>query len=324
MIWKNIGHWNGTKSVIIEENFLPKVRVVVSESIPSVMAFPKLPRENCQSPALRCYKNVVTPRGIKETQIKCCRGYAIDVLRLLENEAGFISDLRISDDGNFGVYNATNDSWNGIVSELVQNKADMSVDLFVSSRRAKVVKFTEAYMAAGINLLVRQRKLGSATISWLSYLRPFSTDVWITFLGALTIMVLFLWATESFYLKYSRSIKNMKKQKSSNRNDWMENGPSNDHLDTSHNYSSTRLSRIFRKKSSFDLETSLFYTMAVACQRPFADSKPNTNSTRLAMLSFSIAMLVFVSAYSANLVRYLIVDDTFLPVTDIRDKKVCT
>lgn len=321
MIWKDIGYWNGIRSVINNTSYLPEVRVVLSECTPSVTAFPKLPQENCQSSSLMCYKNVFTPSGKTETQIKCCRGYAIDVLRLLESEAGFRSHLRLSDDGKFGVYNPNNNSWNGIVSELITDKADISVDLFVSSRRSKAVKFTEAYMPAGITLLVRQRKLGSGTIPWLSYLRPFSTDVWITFLGALCTMVLNLWVIEKLSYRFFRSTDGKRNKQPSDSDDWIEKDRTDEDLDSCNNFS-TKISKFAGIKSFFNLENALFYTMAVACQRPVDDSKPNTNSTRLAALSFSMAMLVFVSAYSANLVRYLIVDDTFLPVTDIRDKKV--
>ena len=325
IIWEESGYWNGQRSVITEENFLPRVRVVISECAPSVLAFPKLPLEPCQSSSLVCYKHVITPSGKKETRALCCRGYAIDVIRLLEAEAGFRSDLRFSKDGKFGVYDALNNSWNGIVSELIENKADLAVNLFVSSRRSKVVKFTEVYMPAGIALLVRERKLGSATIVWLSYLRPFTPNVWMTLLGTTVLMVLYLWAVERLTLSYLLKIadENQRSLEDSHNSEHDLTDAQTVEQAEEHNKSPRKgTSFIPGMKSFFDLQTAIFYTMAVACQRPADDSKPNTSSTRLAALSFSMAMLVFISAYSANLVAYLIVDDTLIPVRSIRDKKV--
>ena len=80
--------------------------------------------------------------------------------------------------------------------------------------------------------------------------------------------------------------------------------------------------KLFHPNSSFGLDNAVCFALALAFGRPADESKPKTNGARLASVAFGMAMLVFVSTYSANLAAFLIVDDKSPPVEDIYDIKV--
>lgn len=272
------------------------------------------------------------------TRELCCYGFAIDVLKLVREEVslGFDADLRFSDDGQYGVYNTVNDSWNGIVADLLEDKGDVTLDLYVSARRAKVLDFTEPYAPSGIHLLVKEHsKRGDNQIYWLSYLRPFTTTVWLTLLGSMGFMIVFLWLVEK--LAPNRL---PPKELSSDvqDNDVIEDEyktflerekaqgfetqfPQEKEEADEEEVCEEKPKRI--QYGPFGLDNAVCFTLALAFGRPADEAKPLLNGARLASVAFGVAMLMLVSSYSANLAAFLIVDDKFVSVESIYDEKVC-
>lgn len=280
----HLGYWHNGKLFITDEGNLPKLKILINEYAPNVISQPKLSDEPCQSNSMPCIKTVDTDDGVKSIE-RCCYGFVIDVVQMVANEVPFKPELMFSLDGQYGVYDETNDTWNGVVAELLSGRGDASFDLYISSRRATVVDFTEPYMPSGIKLLVKESEREDNQIVWLSYLRPFTSPVWLTLLGTLGIMIFFLWGIEK-----------ISPVKGSNK--------------------------IFHKNSSFALDNAICFALALAFGRPADETKPTTNGARLSSVAFGMAMLVFVSTYSANLAAFLIVDDKTTPVEDIYDLKV--
>lgn len=254
-----------------------------------------------------------------------------------EVSLGFDADLRFSEDGQYGVYSTENDSWNGIVSELLQDKGDITLDLYVSARRSKVLDFTEPYAPSGIRLLVKENSRKGNNIYWLSYLRPFTTSVWLTLLGSLGFMIVFLWLVEKLapnrtskfddedefpdfaeideeefqrYLEYERA-RRLGLNLPQDCND-ADDGDG-------------RLKKTTAKSNQygpFGLDNAVCFTLALAFGRPADEAKPLLNGARLASVAFGVAMLMLMSSYSANLAAFLIVDEKFTTVESIYDEKV--
>ena len=279
-----LGYWSNDKLFITDPGNLPRLKILLNEYPPNVMSKPKINGEPCQSNSLPCIKTIETPDGSKSIE-RCCYGFVIDVLKSVMNEYPFIPELLFSLDGRYGVYDDTNDTWNGVVSELLAGRGDASFDLYISSRRATVLDFTEPYMPSGIRLLVKESEREDNQIYWLSYLRPFTPPVWLTLLGSLGVMIFFLWGIEK-----------ISPVRGSNK--------------------------LFHRNSLFELDNAVCFALALAFGRPADESKPTTNGARLSSVAFGMAMLVFVSFYSANLAAFLIVDDKTTPVEDIYDLKV--
>ena len=282
-----LGYWHNGKLFVTEQSDKVKLKILINEYPPMVMSQSKLPGESCESIWTRtrpCHKTVDTPDGVKMIEL-CCYGFVIDVLGLVGNQYDFTPELLFTLDGKYGVYDRANDSWNGVVLELMNGRGDASFDLYISSRRATVVDFTEPYMPSGIRLLVKEIEREDTDIVWLSYLRPFTSPVWLTLLGSLGVVTLFLWGIDKI--------------------------------------SPVRGSKtLFHQNSAFGLDNAICFTLALAFGRPADESKPTTNGARLSSVAFGMAMLVFVSTYSANLAAFLIVDDKTTPVKDIYDLKV--
>ena len=284
--WEKAALWNGHYIQTRTQSFAPRLRVVVNVYPPNVMTL--VPRENepCPEPSLFCSNFTMGPDG-KEIRIRqCCFGYAIDVLKLVQNDLGFLSDIHFCRDGQYGVYNKTSGKWNGIVAEILEDKADLSPDLYISALRSKAVDFTEPYLPSGIILMVKEKKKHGAQIYWLSYLRPFTPRVWSILLGCFAVMLVFLWFVDKLYLMTKDAIGKRK------------------------------------RRNKFSLDNSIAFTLALAFGRPTDGSTPSSNGARMAALAFGVAMLVFFSTYSANLAAFLIVDDMYTEVKSIYDSKV--
>lgn len=285
-----------------------------------------------------CRKNITLPNGGYTTQELCCYGFAIDVLQLIREEVslGFVADLRFSEDGQYGVYDTKNDSWNGIVSDLLRDKGDVTLDLYVSARRAKVLDFTEPYAPSGIRLLVKENSKKGNNIYWLSYLRPFTTTVWLTLLGTVGVMIVFLWLAEKL-------APNRASPKIANDQEFLDFGEV-DEEDFQRFLEYERARRlglhltqendqedgedVCKKKTKkvqyapFGLDNAVCFTLALAFGRPADEAKPILNGARLASVAFGVAMLMLISSYSANLAAFLIVDEKFTSVEHIYDEKV--
>ncbi|XP_068670177.1 glutamate receptor ionotropic, NMDA 1-like [Montipora capricornis] len=279
-----LGYWHNGKLYITNQNEMPTLKILVNEYPPNVMSQPKIPGEPCHSNSMPCTKTIDTPNG-KTDIVLCCYGFVVDVVQMVVIEHAFVPELVFCSDGQYGVYDEVNNTWNGVVSELLNGRGDVSFDLYISSRRAAVVDFTEPYMPSGIRLLAKERESLDNEIAWLSYLRPFTTPVWLTLLGSLGFMIIFLWGVDKI--------------------------------------SPVRASKkLFHKNSAFKLDNAVCYALALAFGRPADEAKPSTNGARLSSVAFGMAMLVFVSTYSANLAAFLIVEDKTTPVKDIYDLKI--
>lgn len=234
------------------------------------------------------------------------------------------------------MYNTENDSWNGIVSELLQDKGDITLDLYVSARRAKVLDFTEPYAPSGIRLLVKENSRKGNNIYWLSYLRPFTTSVWLTLLGSLGIMIVFLWLVEK--LAPNRTSSKFDSDQAFSDFEEIDEDDFQRYLE----YERARrlglnlpqqcdgedglLKRTTAKTNQygpFGLDNAVCFTLALAFGRPADEAKPLLNGARLASVAFGVAMLMLISSYSANLAAFLIVDEKFTSVESIYDEKVC-
>ena len=274
-----VGYWCDGKLHITKRDDTKIIRILLNEYPPNVLSQPKIAGETCQSNSIPCKKSMAHGKEIE----LCCYGFAIDVIQQVANVYPFTPELLFSLDGQYGVYDEANDSWNGVVAELLSDRGDASFDLYISSRRANVVDFTGPYMPSGIRLLVKEKKRQDSQIYWLSYLRPFTPPVWLTLIGSLGVMIYYLWIMDKL----------------------------------------SPIRKSSHSAATFGFGNAICFALSLAFGRPADESKPTTNGARLSSVAFGIAMLVFISTYSANLAAFLIVDDKTTPVQDIYDPKVC-
>lgn len=70
-------------------------------------------------------------------------GYAVDLIREIAKVLGFNYTIRLVPDGRYGSYNKDTGEWDGMVRELLENRAQLSVgDLTITFERENAVDFT--------------------------------------------------------------------------------------------------------------------------------------------------------------------------------------
>lgn len=106
-------------------------------------------------------------------------GFCKDLLELLAKEVGFTYKLYLVEDGRLGSRNTSTEiGWDGIIGDLLTNKAQMAVaPLPITLEREKVVFFTKPFMSSTLSILLK-KQLETTQTSLLAFLAPFSPELW--------------------------------------------------------------------------------------------------------------------------------------------------
>nr|XP_039271458.1 glutamate receptor ionotropic, kainate 1-like [Styela clava] len=122
---------------------------------------------------------VMAKRGQKSVEFY---GFSVSVLDALANKIGFKYKMYEVPDRKYG--SIVNNSWNGLVGELVSKKADLAISaMTMTPRMEQYIDFTARYMDFGLGVLMTKRQ-DTNEISLFTFLRPFHSLVWYCILGA--------------------------------------------------------------------------------------------------------------------------------------------
>ncbi|XP_011251852.2 glutamate receptor ionotropic, kainate 2 isoform X1 [Camponotus floridanus] len=114
-------------------------------------------------------------------------GFGIDIIDRISQILGFNYTLQV--ESNTGT--KKNGKWSGMLGKIINDEADLAIaDLTITAEREEAVDFTNPFMNLGISILYR--KPTKAPPSLLSFLSPFSNDVWSYLIGACVIVSLLL------------------------------------------------------------------------------------------------------------------------------------
>lgn len=105
-------------------------------------------------------------------------GYNIDLVHEISKILGFNYTIKLVPDGRYGSLNKETKEWDGMMKELLDQKADLAVaDLTITYDREQAVDFTMPFMNLGISILYRKPTKQPPNL--FSFLSPLSLDVWI-------------------------------------------------------------------------------------------------------------------------------------------------
>lgn len=105
-------------------------------------------------------------------------GYGIDLIYEISRILGFNYTIRLAPDGRYGSLNRETKEWDGMIKELLDQKADLAIaDLTITYDREQAVDFTMPFMNLGISILYRKPIKQPPNL--FSFLSPLSLDVWI-------------------------------------------------------------------------------------------------------------------------------------------------
>lgn len=109
------------------------------------------------------------------------QGFCIQMLERIAQICNFNFTVKLVDDGFHGAL--VNGKWNGIVSELIDKKADLSVAaLTINYQREQVIDFTKPFLNLGISILFKRPQ--KKTPNLFSFLSPLSIEIWLYMIAA--------------------------------------------------------------------------------------------------------------------------------------------
>ncbi|EGT40238.1 hypothetical protein CAEBREN_31280 [Caenorhabditis brenneri] len=214
------------------------------------------------------------------TLLKCCSGYCVDLLNKLANDIGFTYTLYKVRDEKWGL--KTENGWNGLIADLMHNKADMCVtSLKLNSERARDIDFSLPFLDTGISIIV---KIRSGVLSPTAFLEPFEYSTWVIILfvcihvAAISIFV-FEWVSPYSF--------NMQKY------------PPPEH--------------------KFSLFRSYWLVWATLFSASVSTDVPKSTVSRLMALVWAAFGLTFLAVYTANLAAFMITRVQYYDLSGIHD-----
>ncbi|KAF7648833.1 hypothetical protein LDENG_00151210 [Lucifuga dentata] len=104
-------------------------------------------------------------------------GYCIDLLSELSKKLGFKYNINLVKDNRYGAIDSSG-NWNGMIGEVIRGDADLAVaPLTLTAVRERFVEMTTPFMQTGIGFILRKDL--AAAESHVSFLSPFSTEMWV-------------------------------------------------------------------------------------------------------------------------------------------------
>ncbi|XP_042864659.1 glutamate receptor ionotropic, kainate 2-like isoform X4 [Penaeus japonicus] len=214
-------------------------------------------------------------------------GFCVDLIHEISEIIGFNYTLKLADDGNHGKFDQKLQKWNGMIGELLDQKADLAIgDLTITYEREHAVDFTMPWMNLGISILYRKPTRKPPNL--FSFLSPLSLDVWLymatAYLGV--SLLLFVLARLSPY-------------------EWITSFPCREEEEKS-------------MENQFSLNNSLWFTMGSLLQQG-TDQQPKAVSTRIVAGIWWFFTLIMISSYTANLAAFLTVERMESPIESAED-----
>ncbi|XP_013416771.1 glutamate receptor ionotropic, kainate 2 isoform X2 [Lingula anatina] len=213
-------------------------------------------------------------------------GYCVDLLAEISKLLNFNFTIKLVDDGNYGAPVGPNGEWNGMVRELIDMKADLTVaPMTITYVREQVIDFTKPFMNLGISILFKKPE--ASTPDLFAFMSPLSFEVWLYMLAAYVgvSITLFVLARFSPY-------------------EWYNTHPCNQESDIVEN--------------QFNMLNSLWFTIGSLMQQG-SDLAPRALSTRMISGIWWFFTLIMISSYTANLAAFLTVERMISPIENADD-----
>ncbi|KAK0408937.1 hypothetical protein QR680_004250 [Steinernema hermaphroditum] len=217
------------------------------------------------------------------TIMKCCTGYCVDLLNKLASDIGFTYTLYKVRDEKWGL--KTEYGWNGLIQDLINNKADMCVtSLKLNSERARDIDFSIPFLETGISIIV---KIRSGVLSPTAFLEPFEYSTWFSVLilsiqGAAWSIFIFEWVSPHSF----------------NRQKYPPPG------------------------HKFSLCRAYWLVWATLFSASVSTDIPRSTVSRFMSLVWAAFGLTFLAVYTANLAAFMITRVQYYDLSGVHDEKI--
>ncbi|XP_046474895.1 NMDA receptor 1 isoform X3 [Neodiprion pinetum] len=233
------------------------------------------------------------------TQVLCCKGYCMDLLKELAKTINFTYSLALSPDGQFGTYMARNNSarlhsfsvgskkeWSGLIGELVNERADMIIaPLTINPERAEFIEFSKPFKYQGITILEKKPSRSSTLVS---FLQPFSNTLWILVMVSVHVVALVLYLLDRFSPFGRFKLANT-------------DGTEEDAL---------------------NLSSAIWFAWGVLLNSGIGEGTPRSFSARVLGMVWAGFAMIIVASYTANLAAFLVLERPKTKLTGINDARL--
>lgn len=216
-------------------------------------------------------------------------GFCIDLLEAIAAELSFKYTLYLVPDAKFGAEDSDG-TWNGMVRELVDKKADLAVaPMTINFARETVIDFTKPFMNLGIGILF---KLPSAMPRRLfAFMSPLDVDIWFYILAA--------------YVAVSGSLFVVARLTPM---EWVPNESDQQR----------QRDVIQQQYNQFTCPNAYWFNI-VTLMHQGVDMNPRAFSTRIIGAMWWFFCLIIISSYTANLAAFLTVERMMTPIENVDD-----
>ncbi|KAL1491040.1 hypothetical protein ABEB36_011696 [Hypothenemus hampei] len=280
--------WPGRKNIKPEGFMIPThLKVLTIEEKPFVYVRKLEGLGTCDNDEIPC------PHFNKSHDITdkyCCKGYCMDLLKELAKKINFTYSLALSPDGQFGNYALRNTSgkkeWNGLIGELVAEKADMIVaPLTINPERAEFIEFSKPFKYQGITILEKKPSRSSTLVS---FLQPFSNTLWILVMVSVHVVALVLYLLDRFSPFGRFKLANT-------------DGTEEDAL---------------------NLSSAIWFAWGVLLNSGIGEGTPRSFSARVLGMVWAGFAMIIVASYTANLAAFLVLERPKTKLTGINDARL--
>ncbi|XP_066932288.1 glutamate receptor ionotropic, NMDA 1-like [Clytia hemisphaerica] len=173
---------------------LKAVRVVTVFFAPFVLETPMF-KQKCGI-AVECQIPDRQDNGTVKWRIGCCTGIVVDIFERIRHDLGFKYTLYVVEDGKWGSQEQDG-RWNGMIGDLLQNKADVALNLLsIIQKRAEVVEFAEPFMHTSYGIY-RIKKPGVLKFPSWDFMTPLSEHLRWAIIGTCIFALLVIFALEN-------------------------------------------------------------------------------------------------------------------------------
>ncbi|CAF4269283.1 unnamed protein product [Rotaria socialis] len=240
---------------------------------------------------------------------QCCSGFYIDIFSILKDRLKFEFELYQVPDRTWGGRNPLTNKWNGLVAELLENRADLTLtSLKVTTERNLAIDFSVPLMETGIALIVSLRR---GAISTTAFLKPYDYRIWILILlvtlhGVAIMVFLF----EYFQKRFTAH----PMQHDIESGELIYASPWQHILD------------LFRPERKKDLNITFFQSVwlswVILFRAPAKVNNPKGFTSKFMANIWACFCLAFTASYTANLAAFMITKDVYFDLSGITDHRI--
>ncbi|EDV28927.1 uncharacterized protein TRIADDRAFT_18823, partial [Trichoplax adhaerens] len=204
-------------------------------------------------------------------------GFIVDLLNELSKSLKFQFTLEVVKDNSYGGFSLISQEWNGMVKDIIDEKADIAAGAFsITVKRSEVIDFTIPFMDQGVTILMTKPK--TPPVSIFRCFAPFNLSLWIV-IGVFLIVIAILFFVVGILSPYDSFIDAQK---------WKDD------------YGEV--------VASMNLGNSLWNSVSTFLQQGH-DRPPTAISGRIMLGSAWLASCIIIATYTANLAAFLTVEN---------------